>query len=71
MLDFIRSGFNTSLGYSAIERCYMYNGKPYLGYVLVKNYTMFWIPGYDRIGVFSDRETLNQYLELNSISIIN
>lgn len=69
MLDFIKSGFNTSLGYSAIERSYMYRGKPYIGYVLVKNYKMFWIPGYDRVSVFIDKESMNLYLEENSIKL--
>ena len=69
IINFIKSGFNTNLGYTAIERFYMYNGKPYMGYVLVKNYVIFWIPGYDRISVFIDKESLEEYLELNSIKI--
>ena len=69
IIKFIKSGFNTNLGYTAIERFYMYNGKPSMGYVLVKNYVIFWIPGYDRISVFIDRESLEEYLELNSIKI--
>ena len=69
IMKFIKSGFSTDLGYSAIERFYMYNGKQHMGYVLVKNYVIFWIPGYDRISVFIDREALEGYLKLNSIKI--
>ena len=71
MIKFLKSGFNTNLGYTIIKRSYTYEGKPYIGYVLAKNYTMFWIPGYDRIGVFTDRESLDQYLQLHSILITN
>jgi hypothetical protein len=71
IINFLKSGFNTNLGYTIIKRSYNYDGKPYVGYVLAKNYNIFWIPGYDRIGVFCDRETLDQYLELNSILITN
>lgn len=69
MLDFIKSGFSTSLGYTAIERSYMYEGKPHIGYVLVKNYRIFWIPGYDRVGVFIDKASMNEYLEKNFIKL--
>ena len=69
IIKFIKSGFDTNLGYTAIERSYMYEGKPHLGYVLVKNYVIFWIPGYDRISVFIDKKALEEYLELNSIKI--
>lgn len=71
MIKFLKSGFNTNLGHTIIKRCYTYDGKPYIGYVLAKNYTIFWIPGYDRIGVFTDKESLDQYLQLNSILITN
>ena len=71
IINFLKSGFNTNLGYTIIKRSYNYDGKPYVGYVLAKNYNIFWIPGYDRIGVFSDRETLDQYLKLHSILITN
>jgi hypothetical protein len=69
MLDFIKSGFNLSLGYSVMKRSYMYGGKPHIGYVLVKNYRIFWIPGYDRIEVFIDEQSMNEYLKVNSIKL--
>lgn len=69
MIKFLKSGFNTNCGYSVLTRTYNYVGKPQIGYVLVKNYVMFWLPGYDRIEVFTDKESLDQYLEINSIKI--
>lgn len=69
ILNFIKSGFNTNCGYIVMPTTYSYLGVPQLGYVLAKNYTIFWIPGYDRIGVFLDMESLNQYLELHSIKL--
>ena len=66
---FIKSGFNTDCGYSILKRTYNYLGNPHVGYVLVKNYRIFWIHGYDRIEVFIDKKSLNEYLELNSIKI--
>ena len=71
IINFLKSGFNTNLGYTIIKRGYTYDGNPYVGYTLVKNYKMFWLPGYDRIGVFSDRETLDKYIEIHSILITN
>jgi hypothetical protein len=47
----------------------MYEGKPHIGYVLVKNYRIFWIPGYDRVGVFIDKASMNEYLEKNCIKL--
>ena len=71
ILKFLKSGFNTNQGYTIIKRSYNYEGKPYIGYVLAKNFTIFWIPGYDRIEVFCDRESLEHYLNLHSILISN
>ena len=71
ILKFLKSGFNTNQGYTIIKRTYTYEDKPYIGYVLAINFTIFWIPGYDRIGVFCDRESLDQYLNLHSILITN
>ena len=69
IINFIKSGFNMNLGYTVNERIYTYNSKPHLGYVVVKNYIIFWITGYTRIGLFVDRKAMKEYLELNSIKI--
>lgn len=70
MIKFLKSGFNANCGYSILIRTYNYLGTPHIGYVLVKNYTFFWIPGYDRIELFTDKKSLNEYLEINSIKLI-
>jgi hypothetical protein len=69
MIKFIKSGFNTNCGYSILKRTYNYLGVTHIGYMLIKNYTFFWIPGYDRIEVFIDKKQLQEYLELNSIKL--
>jgi len=71
IINFFKSGFNTDCGYSVHSRTYTYNGKPQLGYVLVKNYIMFWLPGYDRIEVFVDKADLDEYLTTHSITLNN
>ena len=52
MIKFIRSGFDWNCGYTVHTRNYDYFGLPQIGYVLVKNYICFWIPGYDKVEVF-------------------
>ncbi len=69
MIKFIKSGFNRDCGYSILKRTYNYLGAPHLGYVLIKKYKFFWISGYDKIEVFTDKRSLNEYLELNSIKL--
>ena len=69
IINFFKSGFNWNCGYSVHTRTYSYLGIPQIGYILVKNYICFWIPGYDRIEVFVDKQSLDQYLEFNSIKI--
>ena len=69
LIKFIKNGFNTNTGYSTFDRIYHYGGKPYLGYVLVKNYNMFWIPGYDRIAICCDKRELNETLEKLKIKL--
>ena len=69
ILKFLKSGFNSNLGYSIINRTYFYEGKSYIGFILAKNYTMFWIPGYDKVEVFCDKNSLDQYITSNSIKL--
>jgi len=69
ILKFLKSGFDTNLGYSVINRTYFFEGKSYIGFILVKNYTMFWIPGYDKKVVFCDKESLDQYITCNNIKL--
>jgi hypothetical protein len=68
-INFFKNGFNTNAGYSTLDRIYYYDGKSYLGYVLVKNYTIFWINGYDRIAICSDKKELNETLERLKIKL--
>ena len=48
--------FNSNTGYFLNTHVYDYQGKPQIGYVLCKGYIMFGIPGYDRLGVFIDKD---------------
>ena len=54
--------FNTDMGYKAIQYPYEYDGKRYIGYVLIKPYIIFGISGYDRINHFTDITSLNEFL---------
>jgi len=54
--------FNTEMGYRVIEYPYEYDGKRYIGYVLVKPYRMFGIYGYDRVTHFTDINSLNTFI---------
>lgn len=71
IIDFFKSGFNTNDGYSVLTRVYEYRGKYEIGYILVKNYKMFWIPGYDRIDLFVDKQSLEKYLKKHSINLVD
>lgn len=70
IIQFFKKGFDTNTGYSVAERLYPYENKLHIGYVLIKNYTMLWIKGYDRIEVFINKEELDKFLLLHNISII-
>lgn len=48
--------FNSNTGYFIKEISYSYKGIHAVGYVLCKGYIMFGIPGYDRIGVYLDKQ---------------
>ena len=48
--------FNTNTGYFIKEISFPYKGIRAVGYVLCKGYIMFGIPGYDRIGVYLDKQ---------------
>ena len=50
------------MGYRVIEYPYEYEGKRYIGYVLVKPYWMFGIYGYDRVTHFTDINSLNVFI---------
>jgi len=50
------------MGYRVIEYPYEYEGKRYIGYVLVKPYRMFGIYGYDRVTHFTDINSLNVFI---------
>ena len=54
--------FNFDMGYKAYEYPYEYEGKRYVGYVIIKPYIAFGISGYDRITHFTDITSLNTFL---------
>lgn len=66
---FFEKGFNLNKGYSIQKWFYKYEGKSHIGYVLVKNYVLFWIPGYDIVDIFTDEESLNEYILDNKIKL--
>jgi hypothetical protein len=70
MINFIKSGFNTNCGYFVKEMAYPFLGISCIGYVLYKEYKMFWLTGYDRVEVFVDKKSLDEYLEVNKIKLI-
>lgn len=65
----IKSGFNLNKGYSKQRWFYQYEGKSRIGYVLVKDYVLFWIKGYNIVDIFFEEEELNQYLIDNKITL--
>lgn len=69
-IKFIKSGFDSNIGYSILERVYKYNGKVNIGYILVKNYNILWIPGYERIAICCDEKELNDTLNKLKIKLI-
>jgi hypothetical protein len=50
--NFFKSGFRSCTGHSLATHLYYYEGKPQIGFTIRKHYVMFWIPGYDRVGVY-------------------
>jgi hypothetical protein len=62
IIAFFKRGFE-DLGYGYYKQVYCYNGKLYMGYVIVRNERFFWIPTYTRIAVCCDKEELDQNLK--------
>jgi len=54
--NFFASGFRSCTGYTLATHLYYYEGKPQIGYVTRKHYVMFWISGYDKIGVYLTKQ---------------
>jgi|DEB19_MinimDraft_2_1074335.scaffolds.fasta_scaffold05706_2 hypothetical protein len=69
LIKFIKNGFSTNIGYTVLERIYYYKGKAHLGYILVKNYNICWIPGYERIAICSSKKELDETLEKLKIKL--
>ena len=64
-MKWFKTLFNTNTGYFIDKLVYYYEGEPYLGYILCQGYVLFVIPGYDRVGIYCDKESL-----LNSMKIL-
>jgi len=68
-IKFIKNGFSTNIGYTVLNRVYYYKGKACQGYILVKNYNICWIPGYERIAVCSSKKELDETLDRLKIKL--
>jgi len=55
MRRMLKKIFNTNKGHFIKEHIYDFGGKPFIGYILCREYVMFGIPGYDRLGVYIDK----------------
>ena len=62
IIAFFKRGFK-DLGYDYHEHIYWYEGKLYMGYVIVRNERFFWLPTYKRVCVCCDKEELEQNLK--------
>ena len=62
IIDFFKKGFQ-ELDYSYHKQIYSYEGKLCMGYVIVKNYRIFWLPAHTRITVCTDKESLEENLK--------
>ena len=54
--NFFASGFQPCTGHSLATHLYYYEGKPQIGFVIRKNYVMFWISGFNTIGVYLTKQ---------------
>ena len=62
IINFFKKGFQ-ELNYTYYKQMYSYEGKLYMGYVIVKNYRIFWLPVHTRITVCTDKESLEENLK--------
>lgn len=62
---FFTSGFQSCTGHSLATHLYYYEGKPQIGFALRRHYVMFWLSGFDTIGVYLTKvEALDSAKEL-------
>jgi hypothetical protein len=59
-MKMLKKIFNTNTGYFIKKVTYDFRGNYEIGYVLCKGYVIFGIPGYDVIGVYTDKPKLEQ-----------
>lgn len=68
-INLIKSGFTSNPAYSVLDRVYSLGDKSFLGYVIVKNYSIFWINGYDRIAMCCDKDELDKTIKRLKIKL--
>ena len=56
IINFFKSGFRSCTGHTIATHLYYYESKPQIGYVIRKHYVMFWLSGYDKIGVYATKQ---------------
>ena len=66
-MNWIKKIFNLNTGMFVNQRLYTYNGKPHIGFELCQGFVLFGIPGYDRLYICHDKETLDETLEVFDI----
>ncbi len=62
IIDFFKKGFQ-ELDYSYYEQMYSYEGKLCMGYVIIRKFRIFWIPGYERITMCGNKHDLEENLK--------
>jgi hypothetical protein len=62
IINFFKKGFQ-DLDYSYYEKMYEYEGKLCMGYVIIRKFRIFWIPGYERIIMCGNKKDLEENLK--------
>jgi hypothetical protein len=50
--SFFRSGFISCVGHSIATHLYYYEGKPQIGFIIRNHYVIFWLSGFNTIGIY-------------------
>jgi hypothetical protein len=56
-------------GYTTEKRIYQYGIDFYIGYILYYEYHILGIVGYDKIGIFHDKNHLDNFIKISNIKL--
>ena len=62
IINFFKKGFQ-DLDYTYYEKMYEYEGKLCMGYVIVQNFRIFWLPAHTRITMCGNKKDLEENLK--------